>query len=205
MSPQAGELTFTHRFEPGSSGRTLLLLHGTGGDEHDLIPLARRLAPHDALLSPRGQVLEGSMPRFFARLAPGVLDLADLARRADELAAFVRAAIEHYELDPAAVVALGLSNGANIAVALLLRHPGLLPAAALLRPMLPYEPEVLPELTGTRVLIAAGERDPFTASEQTRALADLLAHAGAEVDLSFVPAGHELAAGDLQALEGWLS
>ena len=143
MSPAANlaELGFAHVFEPGEGPWTLLLLHGTGGDEHDLIGLGRQLAPQAALLSPRGRTLENGMPRFFRRLAVGQLDIPDLLRRTDELASFVTAAAATYKMDPGRVIALGLSNGANIAVSLLLRHPGVLRAAALLRPMLPYEPE----------------------------------------------------------------
>jgi phospholipase/carboxylesterase len=162
-TPIRSDLGFEHVFEPGRSGWTLLLLHGTGGDEHDLVPLGRQLAPGAALLSPRGKVLEGGVARrFFRRLAVGQLDIPDLLERADELAQFVRAAPGAYGLDARRIVAVGLSNGANIAVSLLWRHPGLLRGAALLRPMLPYEPEPLPELQGTEVLVAAGAHDPYT-------------------------------------------
>ena len=142
------ELGFTHLFEPGEEGWALLLLHGTGGDERDLVGLGRRLAPGAALLSPRGKVLEdGVAPRFFRRLAVGRLDIPDLLVRTDELAEFVAGAVERYRLDPERVIAVGFSNGANIAVSLLLRHPSLLRAAALLRPTLPYEPAQSPRST----------------------------------------------------------
>ena len=141
VPPASGELGFAHVFQDGASPWTLLLLHGTGGDEHDLVPLGRQLVPEAALLSPRGQVSEAGMPRFFRRLAVGRLDIPDLLARTDELATFVADAARHYDRDPARIVALGLSNGANIAVSLLFRHPGLLRGAVLLRPMLPYEPE----------------------------------------------------------------
>src|ERR1700684_3463296 len=118
----ARDLGFQHVFEPGTSDWTLLLLHGTGGDEHDLVPIGRRLAPHAAVLSPRGKVLESGMPRFFRRLAVGQLDIPDLLARTDELAAFVAAAAEAYQRDPERIVAVGLSNGANIAASLLLRN-----------------------------------------------------------------------------------
>ena len=202
----ATQVGFEHVFEPGTSGWTLLLLHGTGGSEHDLVPLGRQLAPHAALLSPRGKVLEAGMPRFFRRLAVGQLDIPDLLVRTDELAAFVSAAGEAYGLDPERVVALGFSNGANIAVSLLLRHGTLLRGAALLRPMLPYEPERRPELTGTDVLIAAGEGDPYSSPEQTRRLAEVLSDAGAAVTLHTEPrAGHNLGQGDLDSLRHWIS
>lgn len=182
---------FVHIHEPGASDWTLLLLHGTGGDERDLLPLARQLAPGAALLSPRGKVLENGMPRFFRRLAVGQLDIPDLLARSDELAALVGAATATYELDPARIVALGLSNGANIATSLLFRHPGLLRGAALLRPLLPYERQDGLDLHGTDVLIDAGERDPFSSRDQSDRLAELLRAAGAAVSTHLEPgAGH---------------
>jgi phospholipase/carboxylesterase len=196
------ELSFAHVYEPGVSDWTLLLLHGTGGDERDLVPLGRQLAPRAALLSPRGKVREGGMPRFFRRLAVGQLDIPDLLERTDELAAFVEAAAQTYGRDRAKVVALGFSNGANIAVSLVLRHPTLLRGAALLRPMLPYEPEGDLRLAGTDVLIAAGEGDPYSSPEQTRRLAEVLEAAAARVSVHVEPgAGHNLGPGDLRALE----
>lgn len=199
---------FRHVFVPGDSGWTLLLLHGTGGDEHDLVDLGRRLAPRAALLSPRGRVLENGMPRFFRRLAVGQLDIPDLLERTDELAAWVSASVAARGLDPDRLVALGFSNGANIAASLLLRETRrarpLLRGAALLRPMLPYEPSEPPALAGTRVLIAAGEGDPYSSPEQTRRLAAILTGSGAEVRLHTEPrAGHGLGPGDLAELSSW--
>jgi predicted esterase len=197
-------LGFEHVYEPSTGDWTLLLLHGTGGDEHDLLGLGRRLAPAAALLSPRGKVLEAGMPRFFRRLAVGQLDIPDLLARTDELSAFVTAAASAYGRDPGKIAAVGFSNGANIAVSLLLRHPALLGAAALLRPMLPYQPEDPVTLDGTDVLIAAGEGDPFSSAEQTSRLAEVLEAAGAAVAVHVEPrAGHALGAGDLRALERW--
>jgi len=199
-------LGFTHVFEPGESDWTLLLLHGTGGDEHDLVPVGRRLAPGAALLSPRGKVLESGMPRFFRRLAVGQLDIPDLLTRTDELSAFVTAATDAYALDPARIVVVGFSNGANIAVSLLLRYAGLLRGAALLRPMLPYEPQSPVQLAGTDALIAAGEGDPYSSPEQTQRLAEILRDAGAEVAVHVEPgAGHNLGPGDLRRLSAWVS
>jgi phospholipase/carboxylesterase len=189
---------------PAAGDWTLLLLHGTGGDEHDLVPLGRRLVPAAALLSPRGKVSEAGMPRFFRRLAIGQLDIPDLLVRTDELAAFVTAATSEYGRDPTKIAALGFSNGANIAVSLLLRHPALLRAAALLRPMLPYEPEDALRLEGTDVLIAAGEDDPYSSPAQTRRLAEVLDAAGAAVSVHVEPAaGHGLGTGDLRAVQRW--
>lgn len=199
-----GDLGFIHRFEPGSSGDTLLVLHGTGGDESDLIPLARRLAPHDNLLSPRGSVLENGMPRFFRRLDIGVFDEDDLARRAQDLGRFVRAAADRYGFDPRCVRALGYSNGANMAAALLLLDPDLLAGAALLRAVLPLVPPRPPNLTGARVLIAAGRRDPYAPVERVEALAARLREAGADVDLRWSDRGHELAPEEIDQTATWL-
>lgn len=206
-SSTGSDLGFQHIFEPGTSGWTLLLLHGTGGDEGDLVPLGRELAPQAALLSPRGKVLEGGVARrFFRRLAPGQLDIPDLLARTDELADFVTAAAEAYAVDASRIVALGLSNGANIAVSLLLRRPGLLRAAALLRPMLPYEPERPPELQGTDVLVAAGAHDPYSTAQETARLVELLRAAGAQVTAHTEgSAGHELTRNDLARTAGWLA
>ncbi|MGI8713907.1 MAG: alpha/beta hydrolase [Solirubrobacteraceae bacterium] len=186
-----------------------MLLHGTGGDEHDLVPLGRRLAPGATLLSPRGKVLEAGMPRFFRRLAVGQLDIPDLLTRTDELAAFVAAATDAYQLDAERAVAVGLSNGANIASSLLLRSVTLthhvLRGATLLLPMLPYEPEHRPELSGIDVLIAAGEHDPFSPPQSVRRLAEILSAAGARVTATTEPgASHNLNENDLQRLTAWV-
>ena len=204
MSPGSRELGFIHRFEPGSNGDTLLLLHGTGGDESDLIPMGRRVAPRANLLSPRGPVLENGMPRFFRRLEVGVFDEADLVRRVGDLGAFVRAAAERYGFDPARVRALGYSNGANTAAALLLLDPALLAGAALLRALLPLEPPRPPDLASKEVLIAAGRRDPYAPIERVEALAERLRQAGARVDLRWTAGGHELAPAEIDAVAEWL-
>ena len=199
------DLGFQHVFEPGTTGWTILLLHGTGGDEHDLVPLGRQLAPGAALLSPLGKVREGTAPRFFRRLAVGELDIPDLLVRTDELVEFVRAAAVEYSLDPARVVALGFSNGANIAVSVLLRHPGLLRGAALLRPLLPYDPEQLPDLAGTDVLVAAGSHDPYSSQEDTERLVQALERAGATVTPHLEQGvGHGLTQNDLLVTAHWL-
>jgi predicted esterase len=196
---------FVHRYEPGTGTATLLLLHGTGGDEHQLIDLGHQLAPEAALLSPLGKVMEGGVAaRFFARRAMGDLDLDDLRVRAEELAAWVRAACTTYGRDPGRVIAIGYSNGSNIAVELLFRHPGLLRGAALLRPMLAYSPEEPLTLEGTDVLIAAGDSDPYSPPGQVIELAEVLAAGGAEVELVRQPTGHGLVQGDLDALAAWL-
>ena len=201
------ELGFLHRFVPGSrpGAVPLLLLHGTGGNENDLVPLGQALAPGAPLLSPRGQVLENGMPRFFRRHAEGIFDLDDLRRRAAELARFIDEAKVRYDLGDAAPVAVGFSNGANIAAALLLLHPGTLSAALLLRAMVPLVPAPLPALQDVRVLIAAGRHDPIAVPEQTQALADLLARSGADVTVHWSAAGHNLIPDDLQAGARWMA
>jgi predicted esterase len=197
---------FAHRYEPGRGGATLLLLHGTGGDEHQLIDLGHQLAPGAALLSPRGQVLEdGVAARFFARRSAGDLDLDDLERRGAGLATWIGDACAHYGRDPVRVIALGYSNGANIAVELLFRHPGVLRAAALLRPMLIYRPVEPVSLSGTNVLIAAGDADPYSSPQQVEELAEVLAAGGAEVELVRQATGHGLVQGDLDALANWVA
>lgn len=200
------EPDFVHTWEPGSGDRTLLLLHGTGGDENDLVPLGRQLDPEANLLSPRGRVSENGMPRFFRRLAPGRLDIADLLARTDELAAFLADAASEYGFDPSQVIALGFSNGANIATALLFQHPGLLGGAALLRPMLPYDPPVGLDLSGSRILVEAGGRDPMVAQSEPERLVEAFRAAGADVDFRLEPeAGHGLTQGDLEAARAWLA
>lgn len=204
-SAAKGDLGFVHRYETGASNDTLLLLHGTGGDEHDLVPLGRQLAPKANLLSPRGQILENGMPRFFRRLSIGVFDEEDLIRRAGELAAFVRAASERYQFDAGKVRALGYSNGANMAAALLLLDGPLLAGAALLRAILPLEPPRLPDLSHKPVLITAGRHDAYAAHDRVEALADHLTRAGASVDLRWSDADHSLMPSDFKAVADWIS
>jgi predicted esterase len=201
MRPQPD---FIHEFIPGSSPRTLLLLHGTGGNERDLIPLGRELDPNAAVLSPRGKVLENGMPRFFRRLAEGVFDVEDLKYRANELADFVSAAAQHYGLARDNLVAVGYSNGANIAAAMLLLRPETLPIAILFRAMVPLHPEKLPNLSSARVWIGAGDRDPIVPASETKSLVELLRRAGADVTIRFAKAGHGLTKGDLEAAREWL-
>jgi predicted esterase len=199
------QLGFEHVFERGFEANTILLLHSTGGDEHQLVALGRQLAPGASLLSPRGKVLEsGTVRRFFARRSPLELDIPDLLTRTDELARFVESAVAAYELDPARVTALGYSNGANIALSVLLRHPGLLSGAALWRPGLPYEPELPPALDGTHVLLASGVHDPFTTPAATQRLAALLREAGADLTVELSESGHEVLESDIDATHRWL-
>ena len=200
-------LSFMHRFIPAQAADTptLLLLHGTGGDEHDLIPLGNALYPGAALLSPRGQVLENGMPRFFRRLAEGVFDLDDLRRRTDDLAAFVGAASEAYSFDPNSVIAVGYSNGANIAASLLLLRPGVLAGAVLFHAMVPIEPDNSPHLHNVPVFIGAGRSDQMIPARQTERLVELLREAGADVTLHWQPGGHALNNAEVQAATSWLN
>lgn len=196
-------LGLVHRFEPGRPDRPpVLLLHGTGGDEADLLPLGRAVAPGSPLLSPRGAVLENGMPRFFRRLAEGVFDEDDLRRRAQELAAFITAARERYSL--AAPLALGFSNGANIAAAVLLLHPEVLAGAVLLRPMVPLAVPPAADLTGRRVLMLSGAADPIVPAENPARLAAQLAAAGASVDHRVLPTRHGLSQADVDLARAWM-
>ena len=195
---------FIHEFVSGTSGRTLLLLHGTGGNEHDLIPLGRELDPNAALLSPRGKILENGMPRFFRRLAEGVFDVKDLKQRTNELADFVAAAAPHYKLAANQIIAVGYSNGANIAASMLLLRPEILRAAILFRAMVPLVPENLPDLSPVRVWIGAGDQDPIIPTSETERLAQLLRRAGADVTVRFANAAHGLTNTEVETARHWI-
>lgn len=200
-------LEFIHRFVPAStpnSGVTLLLLHGTGGNEQDLLTLGQELLPGAALLSPRGRVLENGMPRFFRRLAEGVFDLEDLKLQTAALAGFVDAAARRYELQNGKILAVGYSNGANIAASIMLTNPDILAGAVLFRPMVPFLPQVSPDLQNVSVLLAAGRRDPIVVPEQTLALGEILKTAGATVSLHWHEGGHELGRDDIAAAKDWI-
>jgi predicted esterase len=199
-------LGFVHRFVPAETpdAPTLLLLHGTGGDENDLLPVGRMLDERAALLSPRGKVLEYGMPRFFRRLAEGVFDHEDLVNRTHELAEFVERAVDEYGIDRRRLFAVGFSNGANIAASLLLTYPRLLAGAILLRAMVPFESEKAPDLSGTPVYLAAGRSDQMVPPENTERLAQLLREAGADVTLDWQPGGHGIGPEEVQAARNWL-
>ena len=181
-----------------------MLLHGTGGNERDLIPLGRELDPNAALLSPRGKVLENGMPRFFRRLAEGVFDLEDLKYRTNELADFVTAAAQHYGFASDQLVAVGYSNGANIAASMLLLRPEIMHRAILFRAMVPLIPDTLPDLSSVRVWIGAGDQDPIVPPSETQRLVELLRRAGADVTIRFFKAGHGLTNDDVEAARHWL-
>jgi len=202
---QPADLGFVHRFEPATvpARPPLLLLHGTGGDENDLVPLGARIAPGSALLSPRGKVRENGMPRFFRRLSEGVFDLDDLKARAHELGDFVEQARTAYALEKP--IAVGFSNGANVATALMLLRPEALAGAVLMRGTVPFVPDEMPDLHGVPVLILSGSADPLVAAESASALADLLTRAGAEVSAVEIDAGHGLTPNDIALASRWLA
>ena len=208
MTSSTAESEFVHRFTPGkgtSAKTTLILLHGTGGDEHDLVPLGASLLPGAAILSPRGAVSERGAARFFKRLAEGVFDLEDLALRTQQLIRFVNGAVEKYELDRSRLVAVGLSNGANIAASVLLTTPGVFSHAILFRAMVPFEPKQPTKLNGTPVLLSSGEWDPIATPAQARRLQSLLTAAGAVASINFFNAGHELTRDDVLDAAHWIA
>jgi phospholipase/carboxylesterase len=198
------ESTFIHRFEPATRAGSppLLLLHGTGGDENDLLGLGKMISPGSALLSPRGRVLEHGMPRFFRRLAEGVFDEEDVRRRAHELGDFVGEARQRYGI--AAPVAVGFSNGANIAAALLLLEPDVLAGAILLRAMVPLSDPPTADLAGKPILLLSGQGDPIVPAGNSARLAALLSQAGASVTHRILPAGHQLSQADVTLARDWI-
>ena len=203
----APPLDHIHVFEPATTPGlpTLLMLHGTGGNEHDLVPFGRALLPGAAILSPRGKVLERGMPRFFRRFAEGVFDFDDLRVRSGELADFVAAAAREYGFDATRVIAAGFSNGANIAASVVLLRPEALRAALLFSPMIGIVPDPLPNLDGAPVFISAGRRDPIVGAGDTQKLADLLTACHAVVTVRWTEGGHTLTEGDMIAGAEWLS
>jgi predicted esterase len=198
-------LGFIHRFEKGAEDApVLLLLHGTGGDEHDLLPLGRTILPGASLLSPRGKVLEQGMPRFFRRLAPGVFDEEDLKVRTHELADFVQAAAATYGFPTDRVVALGYSNGANIAASLLLLRPEALSAAILLRATVPLRVNPLPDLTGKSVLLSEARSDIYVPRDQALELESTLRTAGAQVETLWIAPTHALEPSEIAPIQMWI-
>ena len=210
-------LDFIHKFIPASekeAGKrrtqnkvipTLLVLHGTGGNEQDLIPLAKQISSEAAILSPRGKVLEnGVYPRFFRRLAEGVFDIEDLKFRTNELVDFVKDASKVYGFDMHRLIALGYSNGANIAASMLLLHPEILSAAILFRAMVPLVPLVPPDLNNKHIFISAGTYDPIVPKQDAERLADLFKKSGAKVSLYWQNSGHELVIEEVKRAKEWL-
>jgi phospholipase/carboxylesterase len=203
-----GNLGFIHRFLPASepdSRETLLVLHGTGGDENDLVGIAQSIAPGAAILSPRGNVLENGAPRFFKRLAEGVFDPAEVRSRGEELAQFISAAVAKYSLDASRIFAFGFSNGANIASTVMFIEPDLLQGSILFRPMLVFEPVEVPDLSGKSVLISSGRTDPIVPTDNVQRLVELFKSSGAEVSLNWQPGGHRLSPGEVREAAEWLA
>ena len=202
------DLGFIHRFLPAedsANGETLVVLHGTGGDENDLIGIGQAIAPGAAILSPRGNVLENGAPRFFRRLAEGVFDPKEVRSRAEELARFIRAAVITYRLDPTRVFALGYSNGANVASTVMFVEPGILQGAILFRPMLVYEPTEKKDLSGSAVFISAGRMDPIVPTASVERLVELFELARAEVTLKWQLVGHNLVPSEVSEAANWLA
>lgn len=202
------DLGFIHRVLPAedsAAGETLLVLHGTGGDENDLIGIGQAIAPGAAILSPRGNVSENGAPRFFKRLAEGVFDPMEVRQRGEELARFIRGAISKYSLDAGRIYALGYSNGANIASTVMFIDPGLLQGAILFRPMLVFEPEQQKDLSGSSVFISAGRMDPIVPVASVERLVELFEVAHAEVTIKWQLAGHNLAPSEVREAAEWLA
>jgi predicted esterase len=201
------DLGFVHKFVPptGGSPLTLLLLHGTGGNESDLIQLGHELSPGAALLSPRGKVLENGMPRFFRRLSEGIFDINDLTDQTHNLAVFAREASKAYGFHLGKVIAVGYSNGANIAGSTLILHPETLAGAVLFRPMVPFVPETMPQLSRKPILILAGTRDSIVSKDETERLAALLKRAGADLTLHQADATHGISGDEVRVAAEWLA
>jgi phospholipase/carboxylesterase len=202
------DLGFIHRFLPATDSaitETLIVLHGTGGDENDLVGLGQAIAPGAAILSPRGKVVENGAPRFFRRLAEGVFDPQEVRSRAEELAGFVHSAILQYGLNPSRVFAFGFSNGANIASTMMFLEPALLQGAIFFRPMLVLEPDNVPDLSDTAVLISSGRMDPIVPAQSVNRLVELFESANAEVTLKWQLAAHNLLPSEIREAADWLA
>lgn len=200
-------LTYIHKYEPASDRNqniTLLLLHGTGGDEDALSGLGRMILPGAGQLRPRGNVSEDGMARYFRRFAEGILDVDDLKQRTGDLAEFIQQASQTYQFDARQVIAVGFSNGANIASSLLFLRPTVLRAAILLHPMVPFVPESLPDLRARPIFIGAGRLDPLVPAAQTEQLADLLKQAGAPVEIFWQNGGHNVSVEEVKAAKEWI-
>ncbi|PDY84733.1 carboxylesterase [Bacillus cereus] len=194
-----------HVFQKGkdTSKPVLLLLHGTGGNELDLLPLAERIDPKASVLSVRGNVLENGMPRFFRRLAEGIFDEEDLVFRTKELNEFLNEAAKTYEFDRDNIVSVGYSNGANIAASLLFHYENALKGAILHHPMVPRRGIELPNLVEKAVFIAAGTNDPICSSSESEELKMLLENANANVTMHWENRGHQLTIGEVEKATEW--
>ncbi len=192
-----------HIWQPGTTRRTFLLLHGTGGTEHDLLSLAETLDPSAAILSVRGRSQDEGTNRFFRRLAEGVFDVEDLIEKTADLADFMLDASTRYKLELSEVIAVGYSNGANIAASLLLLRPECLGGAILLRAMVPLEPAERKDLSNKRVLLLSGESDPILPLANARTLAEMFKERGCDIQHEVVPTGHNLTRADVAIAKAW--
>jgi phospholipase/carboxylesterase len=194
-----------HIFQKGTleEAPTLILFHGTGGTEEDLLPLAKLISPESSVLSLRGNVLENGMPRFFKRLAEGVFDEEDLIFRTKEVYDFLDQASGQYGFDRGNLVAAGYSNGANLAGSLLFHYEQALKGAILHHPMVPRRGIPVPDLSGTPVFIGAGKNDPICSAQETEELQELLSAAGASVTVHWEQFGHQLTSTEVKAAAAW--
>jgi phospholipase/carboxylesterase len=201
-----GAQSFRHLYQPatGATSYSFLLLHGTGGDEHDLVPLAEAILPGAGIISPRGQVIENGAPRFFRRFAEGVLDVEDWRERSEALADFLASICAEHEISAKTLVAVGYSNGANIAQGLLLLRPEVLAGAILLRPMFVTDDVPVKDLGGRPILLLGGTHDPITPAEDLPRIAQQLEKRGAHVTIKRVQAFHGLVQDDLVMAWQWL-
>lgn len=196
-------MSFIHRWQPGTGDpRVAVVFHGTGGDENSLVPFAQTLLPGAAILSLRGRVLENGMPRFFRRFAEGVFDFDSIREESDAVAEFLTWAAKEYGFDPKDTVAIGYSNGANIAWSTLLRHPESLQELVLFRPMVTLDGTA--DLAGKRIFVGAGERDPIVPNENVERLVQQMRDCGARVELAWHAGGHELTRGEITLAGSWL-
>lgn len=205
---------FINSFSNGSNNKkyddrnkklTLVLLHGTGGNEEDLILLGKKIEPNASILSPRGKVLENGMPRFFRRLSEGVFDLEDLRIRSHELADFIQKCSLHYKFDLENTIAIGFSNGANISVSMLFLRPEVLQGAILFRAMVPFIPDPLPNLSSKKILLSAGLEDPIVSRNETENLFRLFQKTNAIITLKWQPSSHNLIQEDILVAKPWIS
>ncbi len=191
-------------YDDANKKLTLVLLHGTGGNEEDLILLGKKIEPNASILSPRGKVLENGMPRFFRRLSEGVFDLEDLRIRSHELADFIQTCSVHYKFDLERTIAIGFSNGANIAVSIFFLRPELFQGAILFRAMVPFIPNSLPNLLNKRILISAGLKDPIVSKTETENLYKLFQKTNANTTLKWRPSSHNLIQEDILVAKQWM-
>lgn len=197
---------FTYVVSPGTDTSTgVMLLHGTGGDEYDLLDLGTVTAPGTTLISPRGRAPENGMNRWFSRHAAGVLDEEDIRRRALELSRFIPAARNRHGISTDGLWALGFSNGANMAAAMLLLYPNAFSGAILMRPMLPLKPDTLPDISGLPVYVAAGTRDTMIPGESTRELLTLLERCGADLTVTWADRGHQFGTDEVDDVRQWFA